>query len=573
VVTVRDFSLVFDALTTFETSLLEARIGTEGEDDDDGVGVDGTLFLLHNAGSDADLRLARLEHLNNRRPIMLSSVMLRQNPHNVHEWHKRIKLFGGDTSKQITAYTEAIQSVDCNKAIGKPHSLWCAFAKFYDRHGDLHNARIIFMKATEAQYKYVDDLASVWCEAAELELKHKNYRRALELMRTATATPPGKDGRRTQEEADGPVQGRLYRSTKLWSFYSDLEESLGTIESTCAVYDRILDLRIATPQIVLNYALFLEESKNYEAAFQVYERGIALFRYPHSKDIWTAYLSRFVLRYGGTKLERARDLFRHALRETPASAAAPVYLQYAALEESHGLARAAMEVYDQAVRSVPANQRLPIYDRYLSRASDFFGIAKVREIYEMAVEAEPPYSLTDVDCKLMCIRYARLETKVGEIDRARAIWVHASSLSDPRTDSEFWTEWKDFEVRFGNEDTFREMLRIKRSVAASYSQLHFNTAIIDDAGGVASTGTVATAAGKRKRVDEMADLESSLDSEKTPAPAAVKRGTQLSGFISAGTIQQNVSATAETAIADPLASAAGTNPEEVELMEDDTVPP
>lgn len=46
---------------------------------------------------------------------MLSSVMLRQNPHNVHEWHKRIKLFGGDTSKQITAYTEAIQSVDCNK--------------------------------------------------------------------------------------------------------------------------------------------------------------------------------------------------------------------------------------------------------------------------------------------------------------------------------------------------------------------------------------------------------------------------------------------------------------------------
>lgn len=55
----------------------------------------------------------------------------------------------------------------------------------------------------------------------------------------------------------------------------------------------------------------------------------------------------------------------------------PVYLQYAALEEDHGLARAAMEVYDQAVRSVPTTQRLPIYDIYLSRASDFFGIAKV----------------------------------------------------------------------------------------------------------------------------------------------------------------------------------------------------
>lgn len=37
--------------------------------------------------------LARLEYLMERRPELLSSVMLRQNPHNVHEWHKRAKLF------------------------------------------------------------------------------------------------------------------------------------------------------------------------------------------------------------------------------------------------------------------------------------------------------------------------------------------------------------------------------------------------------------------------------------------------------------------------------------------------
>lgn len=37
------------------------------------------------------------------------------------------------------------------QAIGKPHTLWCAFAKFYDRHGDLASARMIFEKATEVQ--------------------------------------------------------------------------------------------------------------------------------------------------------------------------------------------------------------------------------------------------------------------------------------------------------------------------------------------------------------------------------------------------------------------------------------
>ena len=40
---------------------------------------------------------------------------------------------------------------------------------------------------------------------------------------------------------------------------------------------------------------------------------MALFKYPHAKDIWNAYLAQFVQRYGGSKLERARDLFRHAL--------------------------------------------------------------------------------------------------------------------------------------------------------------------------------------------------------------------------------------------------------------------
>ena len=57
----------------------------------------------------------------------------------------------------------------------------------------------------------------------------------------------------------------------------------------------------------------LQEHKYWEESFQVYERGIALFKWPHVRDIWRAYLSQFVERYGGAKLERARDLFRQAL--------------------------------------------------------------------------------------------------------------------------------------------------------------------------------------------------------------------------------------------------------------------
>ena len=71
--------------------------------------------------------------------------------------------------------------------------------------------------------------------------------------------------------------------------------------------------------------------------------------------------------------------------------------------------------------------------------------------------------------------------------------------------------WNEFEVKHGNEDTFREMLRIKRSVSASYSQTHFNTVVANQ--GAPSAPVVADASAeqpKRMRYedeDTMAMLE------------------------------------------------------------------
>jgi hypothetical protein len=68
----------------------------EDSDDDDDEDSDGSDDM-DEEGDDTDFLLARLEHLMDRRPLLLSSVLLRQNPHNVHEWHKRVKLFKDPT--------------------------------------------------------------------------------------------------------------------------------------------------------------------------------------------------------------------------------------------------------------------------------------------------------------------------------------------------------------------------------------------------------------------------------------------------------------------------------------------
>lgn len=145
----------------------------------------------------------------------------------------------------------------------------------------------------------------------------------------------------------------------------------------------------------------------------------------------------------------------------------PLYLQYAKLEEDFGLAKRAMRVYDQATKAVPAPEKLGMYEIYIARAAEIFGVPKTREIYEQAIES----GLPDKDVKTMCLKYAELEKSLGEIDRSRALYKHASQFADPRSDPDFWEKWHNFEVLHGNEDTFREMLRVKRSVSASYSQV------------------------------------------------------------------------------------------------------
>ncbi len=71
----------------------------------------------------------------------------------------------------------------------------------------------------------------------------------------------------------------------------------------------------------------------------------------------------------------------------------------------------------------------------------------------------------------MCMKYAQLEVKLGEIDRARAVFSHGSQMSDPRIAKSYLKTWEYFEVRHGNEDTFREMLRIKQSVQKQLNAL------------------------------------------------------------------------------------------------------
>lgn len=452
VMTVRDFSIVFDTYAEAEEALIGIKM-------DEAAARSDKAKPDEDADLDLDIRMMRFEQLMDRRPFLVNDVLIRQNPNNVNEWEKRVALWGDNAQQVVQTYTDAIAAISPKKASGRFHLLWASYAKFYEEKGDIRNARIIMEKAVKVPFKSVNDLAEMWCEWAEMELRNENFDRAVEIMAKATQAPK----RSTVDYFDETLspQQRVHKSWKLWSFYVDLVESVSTLDETRRVYERIFELRIATPQTVVNYANLLEENKYFEECFKVYERGLDLFSYPVAFELWNLYLTKAVDRK--ISIERLRDLFEQAVEGCPPKFAKVLYLMYGALEEERGLARHAMRIYERATRAVADEDRMEMFNFYITKSASNFGLTSTRPIYERAITALP-----DTEAKEMCLKFAEMERRLGEIDRARAIYGHASQFADPRRDPAFWTKWESFEVQHGNEDTFKDMLRIKRSVQAQY---------------------------------------------------------------------------------------------------------
>jgi len=430
VTTRKDFAEVWEAYAHFEEKYLEYLLEQEDPTEDQ---------LL-----ELEMRQASLEELITNNGLLLNMVALRQNPHNVREWQKRVQLCDQvDDSEKVKeeTYREAFRTIDPKQTLGKYGDLWIEYATFHANYRHTERAKEIFEEAVSVKFNRIDELAKVWCAYIEYELS-LNADKALKLAKRATST---------------------VKNLKLWSLYVDLEENLGTFASTKAVYDRILDLRIATPQIILNYASFLEENQYFEDSFRVYERGVSLFKWPTSYVIWRTYLEKFLSRYGNKKLDRARDLFENCLRDCPSKYAFEIYLLYAKIEEESGLLSRSQDIYSRAAENVEPKDKARLFKIYIRSMMKLVTMDRIRSIYEHAIAA-----LDNKHARSFCLEYASLEEEHGELERARTIYSYCSQMCDPRIDKEFWKIWADFEQRHGTLESIDDMLRVKRSIEALF---------------------------------------------------------------------------------------------------------
>lgn len=499
---VRDFTILLDAYLQFEEGLLEAIMATAEDDVDDEAddkddAADGEqkddwdILLPSNSSelhdsvtkktnmSDLELALARAEDLTARRPILLNRVLLRQNPHDVGEWLKRARLYQEkeELAAAQAALEEGLRTVLARRAVGgSPSQIVIQLLSLYesDPENGVSRARDLMDRICNQwvyEFKSTDELAECYASWVELELRQEAWDNALDIIRSSVIVPPATEDRPVPKMVRG-----LAKSLRLWDLLLDLEESLGTIQTTKDAYSRAIEQRVATPLHILNFASFLTEQKYFEESFSAYERGIELFEFPGVKVIWKAYLESFLKRYGGTKVERSRDLFHRCLEACPPEDCVEFFLMNGKFEEDHGLTKRALSVYRDMCQKVPLEEKYTAYQLFIAKTTKYMGQTATRDIYQSAIQ-----ELSDVPAAQLCLDFAKMETSLQEIDRARAVLTFGAQMADPRRNDEYWKQWNEFEIAHGNEETFREMLRIKRSVEASFSTVNYNAAEMSQA--------------------------------------------------------------------------------------------
>lgn len=358
-----------------------------------------------------------------------------------------------------------------------------ALAEYYRARGDVgkqRNAILSLYTEPEADPDlYNGNGADLFKYLGELELGTKLVTKPKELielwtLRVEQALNADGGGLQALKLAkESLVNPKCQRSAELWALYLDLEASFGTLATTRAAYESAIELKTISLLGVLNYCDLLQREHYFEDSFNVFERTVGLF--PNADELYCHYQKTLVGRYGSAKPERVRDVFeqwvRHLAANTEGGNPELAFFLYCQFETEFGLNRNVMRVC-QRWASFPRlgkGKRLEAYLHWGRQSELFFGSQSVRPIFDQAMRDD---ELKDEQVVVVCLHFAHAEQRLGELDRARAIYKHGAFFQDPALQQSLWEAWASFEALCGNEDTFREMMRVRRTVQAHYSALH-----------------------------------------------------------------------------------------------------
>lgn len=408
-------------------------------------------------GPELDSLLDRLEMLLSKRSLMANDIKLRQDPHNAQHWMDRIAILKQTASRNevLDCYSKAVLSIDMSSAQHLPVAkLWCRYAMEYVE--DAETCANLFEAAMNVAWAGVAPKEYIVAGYANMLVNHRGIHAALLLLNSVL-------------EPRGPVEDVLLpnvtHSATLWAYYADLAQC-SNIAETVRVYERTMDLKVASGVTVLNYADFLIGQGLYARAFAVYERGLALFSGDTRWIITGVFLSMVLTHYAKSELgpHEARAVFDTAIENTyNDDRTLQVGLLYVQWELQHGSKVKASSVLERVLRVTQAQDvHFECYKMMTGLAESLRGVESVLLNALDGLSCNTSGFVDDIVTTLV-----KTEVGLGAPDRARQVLFHAAEACMTFGNTfalrkSLWTVWKQFELEHGNQDSYKEMLKHKR---------------------------------------------------------------------------------------------------------------
>ncbi|MCI4389619.1 hypothetical protein PGIGA_G00100110 [Pangasianodon gigas] len=309
---------------------------------------------------------------------------------------------------------------------------WIKYARFEDKHGYIAHARKVYERAVEFfGEEHIDE--NLFVAFAKFEEKQKEFERVRVIYKYALDRIPKQ------------------QAQELFKNYTVFEKKFGDrrgIEDVIVSkrrfqYEEEVKANPHNYDAWFDYLRLVESDADADTVREVYERAIANVPPITEKRHWKRYIYLWINYALYEELEvkdpeRTRQVYQACLELIPHKkfTFAKIWLLYAQFEVRHKNLPSARRGLGTGIGKCPKNK---LFKGYIELELQLREFDRCRKLYEKYLEFSPENCTT-------WIKFSELETILGDVERARAIFELA--ISQPRLDMPevLWKSYIDFEI-------------------------------------------------------------------------------------------------------------------------------
>uniref|UniRef100_A0A8C2Z9A5 Crooked neck-like protein 1 n=1 Tax=Cyclopterus lumpus TaxID=8103 RepID=A0A8C2Z9A5_CYCLU len=309
---------------------------------------------------------------------------------------------------------------------------WIKYARFEEKHGYIAHSRKVFERSVEFFGEdHVEE--NLFVAFAKFEEAQKEFERVRVIYKYALDRIPKQ------------------QAQELFKFYTMFEKKFGDrrgIEDVIVSkrrfqYEEEVKANPHNYDAWFDYLRLVENDADSDTVREVYERAIANIPPIQEKRHWKRYIYLWINYALYEELEvkdpeKTRQVYQASLDLIPHKkfTFAKIWLLYAQFEIRQKNLQGARRVMGTAIGKCPKNKLLKGYIELELQLREF---DRCRKLYEKYLEFSPENCTT-------WIKFSELETILGDVERARAIFELA--IGQPRLDMPevLWKSYIDFEI-------------------------------------------------------------------------------------------------------------------------------